>query len=189
MVEPVDDGNGPEEQLPVAAAAAVLYGLLALAGYAWLWLRDRTGQIGASAVGDHGIWISAGIGLVVALAVAAALWALERYLDSVALLVARLRVLIGPMHDRQITVVAFCSAVGEEFFFRLAMQDALGLYWTAAIFAVLHLGPRGFRAMAVVALAIGLVFGWMMESGCGLLSVTLARAVLNDLTLRRMERR
>lgn len=190
MADPL--GSGPEqpEQAPsLAWAAVVLYALLLLAGYGWLWLRDRTGQVTATAVGEHGLLWSMGLGVAVGLALSGVFAAAIRHTRAFARLERRLAALVGPLSDSETTVLALFSALGEEFFFRLAMQDALGLYWSAAIFGLLHLGPRGTWLWPVLAGALGLGFGWMVQAGCGLLSVTVAHALVNYISLRRMERR
>ena len=109
-----------------------------------------------------------------------------RYVGALSRLQDRLTELIGPLTENEIILLALFSALGEEFFFRLAMQDALGLYWSAAVFGLLHFGPAGTRIWTAMALLLGVGFGWLVELGCGLLSVTIAHALINYLSLRRM---
>ncbi len=166
----------------------ITYAGFVAAAWFWLWLRDRTGIIGPSAAGPDGLLLSMAWGIAAALGVSGALWSLERYSPPVARLQARLAEFIGPLSETQITVLALASAIGEEFMFRLAMQDAFGLWPTAVLFGVLHTGPKGTRLWSALALVIGILFGWMIELGCGLLSVTVAHAVINYLSLRRMQK-
>ena len=77
------------------------------------------------------------------------------------------------------------SAIGEELLFRCALQDAVGPYLSALIFGVLHTGP-GLLLWGASAAVLGLTFSLMIDGGCGLLSVTVAHALINFLSLRRM---
>lgn len=189
MADPVSRDQ-PEEgaRSGFAATAAWLYVVLTAAGLFWLWMRDRLAVVPAAPAGEHGLLVSMAIGIAVGLACSALFAAASRGAESFRRLEKRLAALIGPVTDRDIVVLALFSAVGEEFFFRLAMQDALGLYPTAGIFALLHIGPRGTRLWTVMAALLGLGFGWMMAAGCGLMSVTAAHALINYLSLARMNR-
>lgn len=197
MADPLDGGDGSENGFPgrepsdrqsFALAAVVVYSLFVAGGFFWLWLRDRTGQIPMQAGGELGLPLSMAAGTAVGLGLSGVFAVSVRYLGSCARLEQRLHGLLGSLSEREITVLALFSALGEEFFFRLAMQDAIGLYWSAAVFGLLHLGPKGTWLWTVLSVLLGLGFGWMMELGCGLLSVTVAHALVNYLSLRRMER-
>jgi len=178
--------QGPDEQSRlVFAGAGCLYPLLLLGGVIWLWFRDQLFLLEQRAVGDYGAWISLGAGAGVGLAAALLAAGLSRYLGIFRELEARLSAMIGPLNDRQIWVLALMSALGEEVFFRLALLDVAGIWWSAALFALLHSG-RGLWAWASAAFLFGLLFGAMVENGLGLLSVTVAHAVINYLSLRRM---
>ncbi len=193
MADPVDPHRDPDhekstDRLGFALAAVLVYSLFVAAAVVWLWLRDRAGQIPIAAGGELGLPLSMATGVTVGLALSGVFAASARYLGPCARLEQRLHGLLGSLGDREITVLALFSALGEEFFFRLAMQDALGLYWSAAIFGLLHFGPKGTRLWTAMSVVLGLGFGWMMELGCGLLSVTVAHALVNYVSLRRMER-
>ena len=121
--------------------------------------------------------------------VSGALGLLTRYSGAFARLETRLAELIGPLTETEIIVVALCSSLGEELFFRVAMQDAWGLWPAAIVFGLLHVGPGGLLPWTITAVVMGVGFGWMIEVGCGLLSVTMAHALINYLSLRRMEDR
>lgn len=191
MVGPVDPDRDPEkaaERLGFTLAAVLVYAVFVAGGIFWLWVRGRTGQIPIAAGGQLGLPLSLAVGAAVGLGLSGGFAAAVRYLASCARLEQRLHGLLGSLGEREITVLALCSALGEEFFFRLALQDAVGLYWSAAAFALLHVGPKGTWLWTGLSLVLGLGFGWMMELGCGLLSVTAAHALVNYLSLRRMER-
>jgi len=159
------------------------------AALAWLWMRDRGHLVREQAGGDYGLVISLAVGTAVGLALTGVFSLLVRHVRPFTRLETALHDMLGSLSEREITVVSLFSALGEEFFFRLAMQDAIGLYWSAAIFGLLHFGPKGTMLWTVMAFVLGLGFGWMVELGCGLLSVTVAHALVNYLSLRRMNDR
>ena len=100
----------------------------------------------------------------------------------------RLAGIVGPLTEVEILGIALVSAIGEEFFFRGAMQDAWGMWWSAIAFGLLHAGP-GLLLWGVVAFSLGLLFSLMIDFGLGLLSVTVAHALINNISLRRLVRR
>ena len=173
----------------IVAAAVVVYALFAGSGWLWMWLRDRAFRVPMAGAGDVGLPASMGIGIGIGLLLSGLFALLSRYWPPFARLEGRLAELIGPLGENEIIVLALCSSVGEEFFFRLAAQDALGLWPAAIAFGLLNIGPGGLALWSVLAFALGVGFGWMMELGCGLLSVTAAHAVINYLSLHRMSRR
>ena len=180
-----EDPAAEEQKRLVLAGAGCLYPLLLLAALVWLWLRGRLGRLEQVAIGEHGPWFALGAGAVVGLGAVVLGAGLSRYLGAFARLEAKLTAMIGPLDDRQIWVLALMSALGEEIFFRLALLDATNIWVSAALFALLHAG-RGLWMWAAGAFAFGLLFGAMVERGLGLLSVTVAHALLNYLSLRRM---
>jgi hypothetical protein len=86
-----------------------------------------------------------------------------------------------------VIVISVMSALAEEAFFRWAMQDAAGIWISALLFAALHTG-RGIRFLlwTVFSLLLGLLFGFMVAAGSGLLAVTLAHALINYCNLGRL---
>lgn len=179
----------PEEGPPSARSMVVVmvlsYTLMSLFAWAWLGLRDRSEIIPELAVGRHGELWAVGVGLGVALVISLLVELGRRYLRSVQDLESRLRANLPELRDGQIVGIALVSAVGEELFFRGAMQDALGPYLSALIFGLMHI-RGGMLLWGVFALLMGLLFGLMVEFGFGLLSVSLAHALINYLSLRRM---
>lgn len=170
-----------------ALIAVGLYGLLMAGGWLWLVLRERTVIVPAAAGGTIGLWASLAVGAALGLSVSVALAAAVRHVSAFARMERNVAAMLGPLGDTDIWLLALCSGLGEEFFFRLAMQDAVGLWPTAAVFAVLHIGPKGSLLLCVVAFALGAVFGVLVSAGVGLLAVTVAHAVINYLSLHRMQ--
>ncbi len=176
------DGTGrPDVGLPVAGC---LYLLMMAGGYWWLWLRDRQDAIAEAAIGAHGIWMSAGAGLLAGLVGTGGL-ALASRLPRFGGAERKLAEVLGPLSDRQMLGISLVAAVAEEFFFRLAVQDAMGWPAAVAFYVVLNTGP-GLWVWMPIALVSGLLFSGLVALGFGLLSATVAHAVINYLSLRRI---
>lgn len=167
----------------------VVYGVLVSLGWLWLVLRDRGGVVASAAIGAHGPAAAAGAGLAAAVALYALGRLLARYVRTFAELDSRLAVMVGPLSENQVIVVALASGIGEEFFFRCAMQDHLGVWLTAACFGLAHVGGgAALRWWAPQAAAFGLAMGWLVEAGFGVLSAAVAHALFNFFSLRRLGR-
>ena len=176
----------PEDsRLPLAFGASVLYGVFVLIAVSWFWLREEQQRLPELAVGERGIGLSLAAGLVVGLLVSGLIRVLNRYVRAFARLEAQLTEVVGDLSESEIVVIALASAIGEEMLFRGAMQDHFGLYVSALVFGLLHTGP-GLWLWTCVAALLGLLFGAMVHFEFGLLSVTVAHALINFTSLRRM---
>ncbi|MEM7137162.1 MAG: CPBP family intramembrane glutamic endopeptidase [Myxococcota bacterium] len=104
--------------------------------------------------------VSLGLGMALgALVVRSTPFILARFAWAQALH-AELAPLVRDLSFTQATWLAVLSGVGEELFFRGAMQPVFGLWLTSLIFGVLHVGPRRvFLAWGVWAFAIGVLLG------------------------------
>lgn len=72
--------------------------------------------------------------------------------------------ILGKLQPHEMLLLALFSGVGEEVFFRGAMQPALGLLPTSLLFGALHLGPtKKFLPWTFFAFLAGLLFGWYYE--------------------------
>jgi membrane protease YdiL (CAAX protease family) len=81
-------------------------------------------------------------------------------------------------------LVSVFSGVGEEAFFRGALQPLLGLVVTAILFGALHTGPdRRYLAWTLWAIGAGLLFGFLYEWTGGLLAPITAHVLHNAATL------
>lgn len=70
------------------------------------------------------------------------------------------RGLLGPLDSLEVLAFAFFSAVGEELFFRGALQSSFGLVISSVVFGLLHIGPsKKFIPWPFQALAMGFAFG------------------------------
>jgi membrane protease YdiL (CAAX protease family) len=169
----------------IVQAGGCIYVVLLLAALLWLHFRGRLGALPEQAIGSHGLAVAAGAGLACGLLATALLALAARVLAPLQRLERRIGSLLGGLNDVQVLGLSLLGALAEELFFRLAALDATDLKWSVALFVVVNTGP-GFWAWAPVALAMAVTFGVMVESGLGLLSVTIAHALLNYLTLRRI---
>ncbi len=98
--------------------------------------------------------------------------------------------LIGPLSTRDIAIMAILSGIGEELFFRGAMQPSLGLVATSLIFGLLHIGPgKRFLPWTAFALVIGFVLGWFFEETGTLLAPIVAHIGINLINLKRLQKR
>jgi uncharacterized protein len=81
-------------------------------------------------------------------------------------------------------LVSVFSGVGEEAFFRGALQPLLGLVVTSILFGALHTGPdRRYLAWTLWAVGAGLLFGFLYEWTGGLLAPMTAHVLHNAATL------
>ena len=182
------NAQGPDDEVPrhtLALAATVVYGIFVFVAVLWLWLREREQLLPELALGDCSALVSLGIGTGAGLGLSGVIFLLVRYQKAFRSLEDRLRESVGPLTESEIVAIAMASAIGEEMLFRGALQDQVGPYFSALVFGVLHTGP-GLLLWGLVAATLGLVFGLMVEAGCGLLSVTVAHALINFISLRRM---
>lgn len=178
-----EDGNQPPAGVALQVAGC-LYVMMLVAALVWLWAGDRMQVLPEHALGRHGMLASAGTGLAAGLLGAWLLTLADRF-SSVQSCTDRIANLLGSLGDNQILALSVLSAVAEEVFFRLAVQDALGMPIAVALYVLLNTGP-GFWSSSWLALCGGLLFSGLVELGFGLLSATTAHAIINYLSLRRI---
>jgi hypothetical protein len=105
-------------------------------------------------------------------------------------LAARLSEVIGALTTPQVVVLALASGLGEELFFRGALQPRVGLLAASLLFGLAHLVPAWPLALwSVFAAGAGLVFGVLFEATGNLLAPALAHVLVNALNLRWLSRR
>lgn len=167
---------------------ALAYGLLLAAAYGWMTLR------GDAIPGLHperlvppepAEWardLALGVAGALAAAVASRLmshhFAWARRLDR---LFAQV---LGRLSVGRILFFAVSSGVAEEAFFRGAMQPTLGLWPTALLFGMLHIGPnRTFLPWTILALGMGVVLGIFYERTGNLTAPVTCHVLLNTLEL------
>jgi uncharacterized protein len=85
---------------------------------------------------------------------------------------------------RDLVLVSVMSGVGEEAFFRGALQPLLGIVVTSLLFGALHVGPdRRYLVWTVWAVGAGFLFGALYEWTGGLLAPATAHVLHNTATL------
>ena len=83
-----------------------------------------------------------------------------------------------------LVLVSLFSGVGEEVFFRGAVQQEFGLVAASLLFGLAHVGPdRRYLLWTAWAVVAGFVFGYLFVVTGGLLAPILAHAAHNAATL------
>lgn len=141
-------------------------------------------------MGSLPLWKHVVIGTMTGLAIGYGAWALisRPFMDNVLMKYA---MLIGPlMPSRGMRIaVSLCAGVGEEVFFRGAIQHWLGVVWTAIAFVALHgyLDPRSWRMSLYGVLLTGamVLLGWQANV-YGLLGPMIAHTLIDVVLLARL---
>jgi membrane protease YdiL (CAAX protease family) len=161
------------------SGAALFYGALVVAAALWNGLRGREflplgDSIPASLL--VGVLVAAGtvlLGLVVYRMVPV----LRRLADELAPL------LVDGTDRTNLVLISVFSGVGEEVFFRGAVQPEFGLVVASLAFGLLHVGPdRRYLVWTVWAVLAGFLFGLLYEWTGGLLAPITAHVLHNAAT-------
>ena len=92
--------------------------------------------------------------------------------------------LVDGAKRRDLVLVSILSGVGEETFFRGALQPEIGLLASSLLFGVLHLGPdRRYLVWTVWAIGAGFLFGLLYLWTGGILAPVTAHVMHNAATL------
>lgn len=167
--------------------------LLLFGGGGWLlmaWVQGRAPW--PLITGPEPLWtqLPAGLGVGTAMGFVA-LWLVRR--NFMAPVLQRYSALIGPLMTRRSDrlFVSFCAGVGEELFFRGALQHWLGIPVTAVLFVAIHgyLDPRNWRISIYGAVMTVLIMalGWMAQHW-GLLAPMAAHAMIDVVLLEGLHR-
>jgi membrane protease YdiL (CAAX protease family) len=171
--------------------ALILYGGMASA--AWVWRTHLGGEPllfagGAPAGIDPVRDVAAG--LAAALVVVAVSRWLTLHTRTGAALAEAMAGMLGPLTPAQILVLAAASGIGEELFFRGALQPRVGLVAASLLFGAAHFVPaRPLALWSVFAAGAGLLFGLLFAATGNLVAPVVAHAVVNGLNLRWLVRR
>jgi membrane protease YdiL (CAAX protease family) len=133
---------------------------------------------------DAAIGVAVGVAVVFASEVATRLtgWG-----DALA---RELAAAIGPISLPNALLLAMASGLGEELFFRGALQPRVGLVVASLAFGAMHFVPR--REMwpwTVFALVVGLLFGALFEWTGSVIAPVVAHSVVNGINLPLLVRR
>ena len=92
--------------------------------------------------------------------------------------------LVDSARRRDLVLISILSGVGEEAFFRGALQPVLGIVAASLLFGALHVGPdRRYLVWTVWAVGAGFLFGFLYSWTGGLLAPVTAHVLHNAATL------
>jgi membrane protease YdiL (CAAX protease family) len=170
--DPSPDRVGPR----FVGLAAVFYGALFLAAVVLSALRDRDISVLGSSV-----FLDLSVGGAVACGTVTLGVFLYRLLPAVQKLSNELAPrLVDGAGRGDLVLVAVFSGVGEEAFFRGALQPELGIVATSVLFGALHVGPdRRYLLWTLWAVGAGFLFGFLYERTGGLLAPATAHVLHN----------
>jgi len=132
----------------------------------------------------------AGIGLAVGLTVVAGSHLLTRWTHWGETLARRLGEAIGRMSTPDAVLLATASGLGEELFFRGALQPRVGLVVASLLFGAVHFVPRReMLAWTGFAVVVGLLLGALFEWTGNVLAPVVAHTVVNAINLPYLVRR
>lgn len=96
---------------------------------------------------------------------------------------------VGRLAWRHCLVLAAVSAIGEEAFFRGALQPEIGWVAASLVFALAHLVPRrDLLPWSVFSLAAGLLLGFLYDATGNLVAPIVAHFGINAVNLRKLAR-
>ena len=171
--------------------AATLYGLFAGAAVLWCWLAGRLPWPLYDPTVSSWARLAAGLGwgLALGLVVVGASRLMVARLGWARTLYRFFRETLGPLSGRQVLALALLSSIGEELFFRGAMQPAWGVWVTTLIFALLHFPSRlVLWPWTVMAGVLGLAFAYLTLWTGSVAGATLAHFLVNLLNLGQIAR-
>lgn len=155
-----------------------------MAGAAWMLLRgDHRTQVLLGA--DWKASVLVGLGFAAAVLLVSDLL-LERFAWT-RLLRREVQVAFSPLTPNVAVVLAVLSGVGEEVFFRGALQPSVGWVAASLAFGLLHTSfDRQLLGWTIFATIVGFGLGGLFQMTGGLLAPTLAHVVINGVQLARL---
>jgi membrane protease YdiL (CAAX protease family) len=159
--------------------AAVCYGALLVAAAVWNGLRGRE----LAPPGDS-VPISIILGILAAAVTVSAGLLTYRAIPALRRLADELSpVLVDGSSRSDLVLLAVFSGIGEEVFFRGAVQPEFGIVAASLAFGVLHIGPdRRFLIWTAWAVAAGFLFGALFTFTGGVLAPIVAHTLHNGAT-------
>jgi len=167
------------------ALVLVLYLSLGAAALVWGSVRGQTNVWRLAGATDTNVWSGICIGVALGLVIVfASRLAVHRF-DWARSLHREFRSLLSPLTDAEIVVLAVASSVGEELFFRGALMPSIGVLASSAVFALLHIGPRGrYLPWTIGSFVAGVLFCELYRWSGDLTGPVLAHFTVNFLNLR-----
>ncbi len=141
-------------------------------------------------IGEGDILLQVIMGVFAGLFIGVAAWAIIQF-PFMRPIRLRYSNMIGPLMSRRSDrlFVSLCAGVGEELFFRGALQYWFGIVITAVLFVAIHgyLDPRSWRISVYgVSMTFGmLLLGWMAQR-FGLLAPIIAHTLIDVVLLERL---
>ena len=160
--------------------AALFYGLLTAAAALWAALRGLDLRLAGDSL-VLSLALGAGTAVVtVSLGILA-----YRLLPTLRQIARELAPRLVDGADRgSLILVSVFSGVGEETFFRGAVQQEFGIVVASLLFGLVHVGPdRRFLLWTLWAVLAGFLFGGLYDLTGGLIAPILAHAAHNAATL------
>jgi uncharacterized protein len=160
--------------------AALFYGSLAVVAAVWCGLRGFDVRLLGESLGASIV-----LGVVTAACTVSLGLLAYRFLPALREISEELAPrLVDGATSTSLVLVAIFSGVGEEAFFRGALQQEFGLVIASVLFGVAHIGPdRRYLVWTAWAVLAGFVFGLLYELSGGLLAPILAHSGHNAATL------
>ena len=139
---------------------------LGLDASAWEpWVRHAISLVCGGALAMATVWLNARL-------VRRAAWARELHIGF--------RELLGRLESPTILALALSSGIGEEVFFRGALQPAVGWVIASLIFGLVHIGPgRRFLPWTIWAVLMGFLLGGIFELTGSLVGPLVAHVWIN----------
>jgi uncharacterized protein len=160
--------------------AALFYGSLAVVAALWCGLRGFDVRLLGESLGASVL-----LGVVTAACTVSLGLLAYRFLPALREISEELAPrLVDGAASTSLVLVAIFSGVGEEAFFRGALQQEFGLVIASVLFGLAHIGPdRRYLVWTAWAVLAGFVFGLLYEISGGLLAPILAHSGHNAATL------
>lgn len=160
--------------------AAIFYGVLVVAAVFWSALRGHDLHL----LGHSVAW-SLLLGALAAAATVSLGLLAYRFLPVLREIAEELAPRLVDGADRSsLVLVSIFSGVGEETFFRGAVQPEFGLVVASLLFGAVHVGPdRRYLVWTVWAALAGFLFGALYEVTGGLLAPVIAHSAHNAASL------
>ena len=187
-----DDADPSADRDGFVRMALLFYGVMGCVALFWrMWTPGASilhpgGQVEASV----GLGTALGAGIVMGGVALAVSELLTRFSSLGEALVDTLGEGLIGLGRADAILLALASGVGEEMFFRGALQPAVGIVWASLIFGACHFLPRRELALwSLYAVVMGFAFGWLFETTGHLVAPIAAHALVNGVNLPRLARR
>ena len=160
--------------------AALFYGSLTVAAALWSGLRGLDPRFFG-----HSVGLSVFLGALTAVVTVSFGLLAYRLLPVLREIAEELAPRLVDSTDRgSLVLLSIFSGVGEETFFRGAVQQEFGLVIASLVFGLVHVGPdRRYLVWTAWAVLAGFLFGVLFETTGGLLAPILAHSAHNAATL------